>query len=243
MLNAGFSLPLRDFILEVKVDARPGEIAVFMGENGAGKTTALHCIAGLCTPERGSISLGSKLFFDSASGFHLPPEERQVGYVFQNAAVFPHMTVAGNVEFGLRNRRLEESVVEKRATEWMEIMEISDLRDIKASHLSGGQKQRVALARALAIEPRILMLDEPFNGLDGRSQENVDLHIRQSTKKLSIPCLLVTHRRDDAYRVADHIYRFVQGKVLREVDGVCIPPGNKMYPTRHADTIEPGHRC
>ncbi|MDD1715611.1 MAG: ATP-binding cassette domain-containing protein [Methanolinea sp.] len=219
MLDAVFSLPLRDFVLDANIKAGPGEIAVFMGENGAGKTTALHCIAGLCIPKSGSISLGSTKFFDSALGLHILPEERQVGYVFQNTAVFPHMTVAGNVAFGLQNRKLDASVVEEKVTEWMEILEISDLRDIRASRLSGGQKQRVALARALAIDPRILMLDEPFNGLDSKTQENVHLHIRESTKRLSIPCLLVTHRRDDAGRIADRIYRFVKGKVFLEIQG------------------------
>ena len=213
MLEAAFTRELRDYTLAVELSARAGEIIVLMGENGSGKTTTLHCLSGLLSPDQGFIRLGERMLFHSGTRTNVPAEERQVGYVFQNAAVFPHMTVQENVAFGLRIRGLPRDTVQDRAAEWMDILELRDLEAVRASKLSEGQKQRVALARALAIEPRMLMLDEPFNGLDSASHEIVQLHIRESVYRLRIPCLLVTHRWVDASMLGDRVYSLRQGRI------------------------------
>lgn len=207
---------LRDFTLDTTFQVAPGEVLAIMGENGAGKTTVLRMTAGLLTPDTGTIRIDDRLLFDSGVRVDVPVEDRQIGYVFQNSAVFPHMTVRENVAFGLKARRLDAKTVDDRTTEWLERLAITELADIMAGHLSGGQKQRVALARAMVTEPALLMLDEPFTALDTKNQAAVREWIRLCVREHDIPCLMVTHAIGDAEAVGDRICILEKGRIVRQ---------------------------
>ncbi len=211
MLEADIHKQLRDFPLNLNLRVKPGEILVLMGENGSGKSTVLNTISGLLIPDNGSITLNGTPFFDSTNAIVLPVEDRNIGYVLQNPAVFPHLTVRENISYGLKARHKPKGLVDARVNRWMRGMDIEGLAQVKAGNLSGGQKQKVALARALAIEPHILMLDEPFTALDTESRQSVQEAIRTSVSELQIPCLVVTHRDADATGIGDQVYILHQG--------------------------------
>jgi len=211
MLEVDLRKQLRDFSLNLNLRVNPGEILVLMGENGAGKSTVLNNISGLLTPDAGSITLNGTPFFDSANSINLPVEDRHIGYVLQNPAVFPHLTVSENVAYGLKARHTPKDPAVKRVNHWLMVMDIVGLAHVKAGNLSGGQKQKVALARALAVEPELLMLDEPFTALDTESRKSVQEAVRTCVSDLQIPCLVVTHRLADALGVGDRVYMLHQG--------------------------------
>ena len=205
MLEADLHKQLRDFPLDLKIQANPGEILVLMGENGAGKSTVLNILSGLLTPDTGFIRLHGRDLYQSAAGICVPVESRRIGYVLQNPAVFPHLSVSENVAYGLRARHVQKNMIAEYVDRWMGLMDIRDLANVKAGNLSGGQKQRVALARALATRPALLMLDEPFTALDTQSTVSVKDAIRRCITELQIPCIAVTHRVTDARDVGDRI--------------------------------------
>jgi molybdate transport system ATP-binding protein len=216
MLDAHIVKQLRDFSLDLSLKVENGQIMVLMGDNGAGKSTTLNILAGLLAPDSGSIRLNGSLVFDAGSGIEIPAEDRRVGYVFQRSTVFPHMTVRENIAFGLHARHCDAMTVQEQVAHWLKKLNIGDLAEVKAAQLSGGQKQRVALARALATDPALLMLDEPFTGLDVDSIRSVKDTIRKCASELQIPCLLVTHRVADARDIGDHACLMVQGKISWE---------------------------
>lgn len=203
MLDVGIKKQLRDFTLDIAFQVKPGKILVIMGANGSGKSTTLSSIAGLLRPDSGYVRLGKEVLFDSATGMNLPPEDRQTGYVFQNSAVFPHLTAWENIAFGLRARHETRDLIESRVATLLEKMDIRNLSEVKARGLSGGQKQRVALARAIAVQPKILMLDEPFTALDADSIRAVRELTRAVVTEMQIPCILVTHRVGDILEIGD----------------------------------------
>ncbi len=217
MLDARMDKKLRDFSLDLSLRARPGEIVVLMGENGAGKSTALNIISGLVTPDTGSIRLDGTLLFDSGSQVDVPAENRRIGYVFQKSAVFPHISVRDNIAFGLRAQHKSPAFVKEHVGHWLKVMSLEDIADVKAGNLSGGQKQRVALARALATGPALLMLDEPFTALDAENIRLVKELTRTFVTEMAIPCLLVTHRISDCRDVGDRMYVINRG--TREWEG------------------------
>ncbi len=204
---------LRDFTLDLSLQVADGEIMVLMGGNGAGKTTVLRLTAGLLTPDAGMIETGKKILYHHESKINCPIQDRNIGYVFQNPAVFPHMSVFDNVAFGLRARGVDSQTLAKRTDEWLDRLAISDLATVRAGHLSGGQKQRVALARAMATEPHLLMLDEPFTALDQKNQIAVREWICLCVHEQKIPCLLVTHNPGDAEAVGDRVCVIDRGRV------------------------------
>jgi len=208
---------LRDFTLDLSLQVADGEIMVLMGGNGAGKTTVLRLTAGLLTPDCGTIKTGKKILYHHQSKINCPVQDRNIGYVFQNAAVFPHMSVYDNVAFGLRARRVDSLELAERTEEWMDRLAISNLATVRAGHLSGGQKQRVALARAMATEPDLLMLDEPFTALDQQNQIAVREWICLCVREQTIPCLVVTHNPGDAKAVGDQICVIDRGSVLQNM--------------------------
>jgi ABC-type sulfate/molybdate transport systems ATPase subunit len=211
MLEAELYKQLRDFPLDLKVQVKPNEVLVLMGENGAGKSTVLNILSGLLNPDTGSIRLNGKSLFESTSAVSVPVEARNIGYVFQNSTAFPHLSVAENVAYGMKTRHMRKDRIAEQVDFWMRRMDIRNLANIKAGKLSGGQKQRIAIARALAINPDLLMLDEPFTALDTESRQFVQEAVRTCVSDLHIPCVIVTHRVADAREMGDRVYLLNRG--------------------------------
>jgi molybdate transport system ATP-binding protein len=201
-LELDFRLPLRSFALELALGVSRETFAL-VGPSGAGKTTVLRAVAGLARPADGRIRLGERVLFDSANRVDLAPEERRVGFVFQDYALFPHMTVERNVAYGGR----------ARVPELLERFRIAHLAKARPAQLSGGERQRVGLARALAREPEILLLDEPLSALDPHTRAALRLELREILDDLDLPVLLVTHDFHDAAVLADRVAALVDGKV------------------------------
>lgn len=182
--------------------------AILWGESGAGKTTVLNCIAGLSSPDRGEILVEGKTVFSSVRRISLPPRERNVGFVFQSYALFPHLTAEENVALAMpRSDR-------RHAVEYLERFHISRMRHAKPPFLSGGERQRLALARALATKPRLLLLDEPFSALDRRTREETHREFLALRDQLSMSVILVTHDRGEAELLGHRIYELRDGEVL-----------------------------
>jgi iron(III) transport system ATP-binding protein len=194
-LSYGDHAVLKDVSLQVAA----GEFFAFLGPSGCGKTTLLRLIAGFAHAQGGRILIGERDVTD------LRPWQRDVGLVFQNYALWPHMTVAGNVAFGLEERRLPAADVKKRVGEMLELVGLSALADRRPSQLSGGQQQRVALARTLAVRPRVLLLDEPLSNLDAKMRVQVRRELRDLQRSLGITAIFVTHDQEEANTVCDRI--------------------------------------
>lgn len=212
MLEVSLTKPLRDFTLDLSFSVQPGRILILMGANGSGKSTTLNIIAGLLQPDAGCIRLGGTTICEPAVGTFIPIEGRCIGYVFQNSAVFPHMTVTENIAYGLRARGLSRADSADRVARMIELMHLADLASVKAANLSGGQKQRVALGRAIAIRPSLLMLDEPFTSLDAESTRTVRELTRKVVDELQIPCIIVSHHVADSREIGDRVLLLQSGK-------------------------------
>jgi molybdate transport system ATP-binding protein len=193
---------LRTFELDVELSVGRETVAL-VGPSGAGKTTVLRAIAGLRRPDRGRIALGDRAWFDATAGVDLPPERRSVGLVFQEYALFPHLTVRANVAFGGA----------ARVDELLERFGIGRLAGVKPANLSGGERQRVALARALARDPKVLLLDEPLSALDAHTRAVVRGELQDLLGELGLPSLLVTHDFGDAAALADRIGVVIDGRL------------------------------
>jgi iron(III) transport system ATP-binding protein len=193
------------------------EFFVLLGLSGSGKTTLLRCVAGLEKADGGEIKLGDDVVSAPERDIFVPVEDRALGMVFQSYAVWPHMTVFENVAFPLANgkRKLPRSKVRERVTGALELVQLAALADRPVPFLSGGQQQRVALARALAVEPRVLLMDEPLSNLDARLREEVREEIRNLATKLGITVLYVTHDQVEAMALADRIAVMSGGKILQ----------------------------
>lgn len=195
----------------ISLEFPAGDLIALLGPSGCGKTTLLRVIAGLEYPDEGTVLLGG----EDASDRHV--RERQVGFVFQHYALFRHMTVFDNIAFGLRVRprpgRLSKAEIRKRVQELLELVQLGWLADRFPSQLSGGQRQRVALARALAVEPQVLLLDEPFGALDAKVRKELRRWLRRLHEELHITSIFVTHDQDEALEVADRVVLMNKGKV------------------------------
>ena len=203
-LDVRIAHPLRTFGLELELTVAERTLAL-VGPSGAGKTSVLRAIAGLLRPDEGRIALEDETWLDTARGVDVPPERRRVGLVFQEYALFPHLTVRANVGYGGRGH----------VDELLERFGISGLAEAKPASLSGGERQRVALARALAREPAVLLLDEPLAALDAYTRAHVRAELRQLFETLALPTLLVTHDFEDAAALADRVGVLVNGRVLQ----------------------------
>ncbi|MDT9002032.1 sulfate ABC transporter ATP-binding protein [Paucibacter sp. APW11] len=196
---------------DVSLDFPTGELVALLGPSGCGKTTLLRIIAGLETADRGQVLLDG----EDASDTHV--RERQVGFVFQHYALFRHMTVFDNVAFGLRvkprKERPSESEIKKKVHELLNLVQLDWLADRYPPQLSGGQRQRIALARALAVEPRVLLLDEPFGALDAKVRKELRRWLRRLHDELHITSIFVTHDQEEALEVADRVVLMDHGKV------------------------------
>jgi len=188
-----------------------GEFFTLLGPSGCGKTTLLRTIAGFYRQEEGDI------WFDDQKINHVPPYKRNIGMVFQNYAIFPHMTVFDNVAYGLRARKIAKKEIEKRVMEALEMVELSHLRDRVPSDMSGGQQQRIALARAIVIRPGLLLMDEPLSNLDAKLRIKMRSDIRKLQKELNITTIYVTHDQEEALAVSDRIAVINEG-VVQQID-------------------------
>lgn len=187
------------------------DFVVLFGCSGSGKTTALRCIAGLEKPDAGTIKINDTVYFDSRKKINLPPQKRKIGYMFQENALFPHMNVRQNIEFGLKG--LSSSAKVERVNAMIDLMGIEELEFAYPGELSGGQKQKVALARALAPNPEILLLDEPFSALDTIVRLKLRKELRTIQKRLGIPVIFITHDPVEAFTMADRMVVFDNGSV------------------------------
>jgi molybdate transport system ATP-binding protein len=201
------------FQLDVAFDVEKG-ITILFGPSGAGKTTLLDCIAGLTDPDQGRIAIGARVLIDSEEGINLSPTERNIGYVFQDLALFPHLTVEANVAYGLRGLKAEHR--KQRVAGALESMGITELRARRPAELSGGERQRVALARALVTQPSVLLLDEPLAALDMPVRVKIAEDLRRSIQELPIPVLYVTHSRDEVFMLGDRMLMLERGKIIAE---------------------------
>lgn len=196
---------------DVSLDIPSGELVALLGPSGCGKTTLLRIIAGLETPDAGNI------YFHGADATDRQVQERQVGFVFQHYALFRHMTVFENVAFGLRVRpkitRPSETEIKRRVHELLELVQLDWLADRYPPQLSGGQRQRIALARALAVEPKVLLLDEPFGALDAKVRKELRRWLRRLHDELHITSIFVTHDQEEALEVADKVVVINKGKI------------------------------
>ncbi len=214
-LRARLTARLGSFSLDVELEVGGNETLVLLGPNGAGKSTCLDLIAGLRSPERGRIVLHETVLFDTDTGVNLPPEERRLGLVFQDYALFPHQSVRRNVEYGPRARRLARAEREQVIASCLARLDLTAIADQPVLELSGGQRQRVALARALASEARLLLLDEPFASLDATTRATVRAELRRFLRDAALPALVVTHDPLDAFVVGDRLAVIEGGRLVQ----------------------------
>ena len=208
MIQLEFEVRQGDFVLSI--DERfTARVTALFGPSGSGKTTVLDAIAGLREPSAGRIAIGDRVLFDATARLNQPPHLRHVGYVTQDVALFPHMNVRRNIEYGRRRgQKLELSAV-------AQILEIEGLLDRRIPTLSGGERQRVALARALMSDPELLLLDEPLAAIDVELRRRILPYLERVRDSLGVPILYVTHDRDELRQLADHVIVLERGAVVR----------------------------
>ncbi|MDX1990828.1 MAG: ABC transporter ATP-binding protein [bacterium] len=194
----------------VSLTAQAGEIVTLLGPSGCGKTTTLRLIAGFEWPDEGTISIQGRVV--AGGNVRVPPEERRIGMVFQDYALFPHLDVAGNVAFGLKGNRREK---ERRVGDMLALVGLAGLEKRMPYALSGGQQQRVALARALAPQPEVLLLDEPFSNLDAALRAQVRFEVRSILKAAGITCIFVTHDQQEALSLSDQVAVMFEGRIAQ----------------------------
>ena len=226
--TAGQSLTLDDIVHRyggslavdhVTLEVAAGELVALLGPSGCGKTTLLRIIAGFIAQTSGKVVVGGRRIDD------LPPARRNIGIVFQNYALFPHMTVAENVGYGLAARGTDRQAAGKRTAEMLEMVQLGHLADRLTKQLSGGQQQRVALARALAIEPRVLLLDEPFSALDKSLRLDMQIEIKRIQRAAGTTAIIVTHDQEEALGMADRVAVLSQGRLEQ------FAPPSQVYDT------------
>jgi molybdate transport system ATP-binding protein len=225
---------------QLKLPADAFSITVLFGPSGSGKTTILRCLAGLERPERGYIRFGEEVWFDSDRRIFLPPQQRRIGYLFQDFALFPHLRVGRNIAYGLHG--LIPTEQQDRIKEIINLLGLSGLGNRYPKQISGGQQQRVALARALVRRPRLLLLDEPLSALDGPTRDQLRRQLRRWLVELRLPGLLVTHDRIEALALGDHVMIVDEGRIRQSgpVHQVFTKPADlSVARIVGVDTVEP----
>jgi spermidine/putrescine ABC transporter ATP-binding subunit len=192
---------------DVSLLVRRGELMTLLGPSGCGKTTLLSLVAGFLTPDRGEIAIDGRRVTD------LPTHRREIGIMFQSYALFPHMSVAANVGYGLKMRRIPKSEIARRVADALALVKLAGLEDRRPRQLSGGQQQRVALARALVIRPKVLLLDEPFSALDRNLRASMQVEIKEIQRKLGVTTIFVTHDQSEALSLSDRIAVIAEGRI------------------------------
>ena len=208
----------------VSLDIESGELVALLGPSGSGKTTILRMVAGLEYADAGAI------YFGEENATDIPVRERGVGFVFQHYALFPHMTVGDNIAFGMKVSRVKRTpqAIEARVKELLDLVQLGGLKDRFPGQISGGQRQRVALARALAVDPRVLLLDEPFGALDANVRRDLRRWLRKIHDELAITTLFVTHDQEEALDLADRVVILNKGRIVQEgtPEAVCRNPAD-----------------
>lgn len=207
MLEVTMQKELTDFSVDIRFQMK-NEIVTFQGDSGSGKTTVLRCIAGLMNPDEGMIKLNKTTFFSSKQKISLASRKRRVGYMFQDYAIFPHMSVYKNIWYGVPQKTKAKQDLYKNLLELLEIEYLAE-RDVK--NLSGGERQRIALARVLMTEPELLLLDEPFSALDSTLRKHVGMEFKKIQEIWDIPYIIVTHDDGEAKSFSDQIFYLKQG--------------------------------
>lgn len=208
-----FAAPAHEFVLEAEFRAAPG-FTILFGPSGAGKTTVLDCVAGLAKPDSGRIAIGDRVLFDATQGTDLPVSKRHIGYVFQSLALFPHLTLEKNVQYGLTH--LPQSERAERATAILQAFHIAHLAQRYPREISGGESQRAALARTLVTDPAVLLLDEPLAALDAATKSKIINDLRQWNQVHRIPILYVTHSREEVFALGERVIVLDAGRIVAQ---------------------------
>lgn len=209
-----------DFTLTAALALPGAGVTVLFGPSGAGKTSLINCVAGLVRPERGRIAVGERVLFDSRARIDLPPERRHVGYVFQDGRLFPHMTVAANLRYGMK-----AATGSVGFDEVVDLLGIGHLLQRRPANLSGGEKQRVAIGRALLSSPQLLLMDEPLASLDHARRAEILPYLERLRDRYALPILYVTHDRNEARRLAALVVLFRHGQVTAQGRPEQVLPG------------------
>lgn len=194
----------------VDLKIREGELVTLLGPSGCGKSTLLRCIAGLMEID------GGQMLLEQRDIVNLPPRSREIGMVFQSYALFPNLTVSENIQYGMRMRGASKEARRKRSEELLSLIDLEDKRDAYPQHLSGGQQQRVALARSLAVQPKLLLLDEPLSALDAQIRKNLRTEIRDIQKRFNMTTIFVTHDQEEALILSDRVCLMNKGSIVQE---------------------------
>lgn len=211
MLNICLQKTWKEFGLDATFGIPRGKVTALFGHSGAGKSSILRIIAGLETADSGAISHGTEVWFDKEKGIHLPPQQRSVGFVFQDFALFPHLTVEKNVAYGVK-----EKAKLKNVRELISLVGLAGYERYYPAQLSGGQKQRVALIRALAREPDLLLLDEPLSALDWETRRQLQEDLKSIINQFHVTTLYVTHDVTEVYKLADYVIALESGKIVKQ---------------------------
>ena len=212
-IRARFRLNHPGFCLDVDLRLPGRGVTALFGHSGSGKTTCLRCVAGLERADAGYLAIGDELWQDSAAGVFVPTHRRALGYVFQEASLFPHLSVRGNLEFGRKRVAGAPKVAWEQA---VELLGIGQLLERRPAHLSGGERQRVGIARALLTSPRLLLMDEPLAALDLKRKQEILPYLERLHAELDIPVLYVSHSPDEVARLADHVVLLDQGRAMAQ---------------------------
>jgi molybdate transport system ATP-binding protein len=210
MLAVDVDKRLGDFSIAARFETAAGVTALF-GPSGAGKTTVVNMIAGLVTPDRGRITLADAVLFDSAQRIDVPAHRRRIGYVFQEGRLFPHLSVAGNLDYGRRMCGLARDAMQMARI--VELLDLGHLTDRRPGKLSGGERQRVAVGRALLMRPRLLLLDEPLASLDAARKREILPYLERLRDEVGIPMVYVSHHAGELRRIATSVVRLDAGRV------------------------------